>query len=454
MGKIYIKLIAMALALILSVSVVLMSSYAWLVLSANPVATGIQVAIGGGNTILTAPNIREVTEEGKVFCYPGQFSDKLNFGQRSEYTDLQGLGNLSPVSTTNGVDWFLPTYYSTNDELVQQGKVPNGALKDVSEFQVDSQLEYANLTVDQQTKIDKGSYIYLDFWVVSPGGDYYLRVSTGEGTTEGGSFVVDLMDPVQTDDGYSLENPVGSAAAAVRIGFLANEFQMFDESVARYKNSRFYDSRFSALKGLYFDPYAGSNDLEINRFTIYEPNGDYHPLYPDLNGAYVQTNALELVNGKIREEEKSLVDMNLTVQKASSWAMAQNSAGTTAIEQQFTTSLFSFAWQAMNEEEIMNRFYGNYLQGQFSTYVDKGQFLGNSHNLISRLRAGNGRVSSEELLLDNRGATDDVYIIKLERNVPQRIRMFIWLEGQDVDCVDSVGSTRFAVNVELAGGSE
>ena len=454
MSKIYIKLIAMALALVMSVSVVLMSSYAWLVLSANPVATGIQVAIGGGNTILTAPNVREVTEDGRVFCYPGQFSDKLNFGQRSEYTDLQGLGNLSPVSTSNGVDWFLPTYYSTNDEAVQQGKVPNGALKDVSEFQVDSQLEHANLTADQQTKIDKGSYIYLDFWVVSPGGDYYLRVSTGEGTTEGGSFVVDLMDPVQTDEGYSLKQPTGSAAAAVRIGFLANDAYVMDENVNRYQNSPGYDARFTYLKGTYQEPYTGAAYTADNRFTIYEPNGDYHPLYPDLDGSYVETKALELANGKIQEEKKSLVDMNLTVQKASSWAMAQNSAGTTAIEQQFKTSLFSFAWKTLNEEEILDRFYGNYLQGQFSTYVEKGQFLGSSHNLISRLKAGNGRISSEDLLLDNQGATDDVYIIKLERNVPQRIRMFIWLEGQDVDCVDRVGSTRFTVNVELAGGSE
>ena len=56
--------------------------------------------------------------------------------------------------------------------------------------------------------------------------------------------------------------------------------------------------------------------------------------------------------------------------------------------------------------------------------------------------------------LDTAGATEDVFIIELERNVPQRIRMFIWLEGQDVDCVDSVNSSSFMLNIELAGGSE
>ena len=52
------------------------------------------------------------------------------------------------------------------------------------------------------------------------------------------------------------------------------------------------------------------------------------------------------------------------------------------------------------------------------------------------------------------GATEDVVIIELEQNVPQRIRMFIWLEGQDIDCPASANSARFAVNIELAGGTK
>ena len=54
----------------------------------------------------------------------------------------------------------------------------------------------------------------------------------------------------------------------------------------------------------------------------------------------------------------------------------------------------------------------------------------------------------------DRDGEDDVYIIKLERNVPQRIRMFIWLEGQDVDCVNYVSTSSLVVNLELAGASE
>lgn len=115
MKKIYAKLILITVTLLMSVSVVAMSTYAWFVLSKNPVATGIQVAIGGGNTILIAPDITEVVN-GTVYHYPGKFSDKMNFAQYESYDYLKDLGGLNPVSTIDGINWFLPTYYSVTDE--------------------------------------------------------------------------------------------------------------------------------------------------------------------------------------------------------------------------------------------------------------------------------------------------------------------------------------------------
>ena len=67
MKKIYLKLIAISLTLILSVSVVAMSSYAWLVLSGNPAVSGIQVVIGGGNTILIAPELESLAAASAIY---------------------------------------------------------------------------------------------------------------------------------------------------------------------------------------------------------------------------------------------------------------------------------------------------------------------------------------------------------------------------------------------------
>ena len=448
MKKLYMKLISMVLVLILSISVLAASSYAWMVLSSSPAITGIQVAIGGGNTVLIAPNIQEMAADGTVFHYPGRFSDKMNFGYDSAYDYLKEIGNLNPVSTVNGVDWILPTYYSGSDTQVQQGLIPSGTLKDVADFMVDSELEYANLSAQETERIEKGHYVYLDFWVVSPANDYKLRVSTGVNEENGGSFVIDLLQPQVSALGYSLKNPEGSPASAMRVGFLANDLMVTDESMARYQQSQHFDNRFSLLKGFYQEPNTGTAYLDANRFTIYEPNGDYHPTNSDIDGYYVETKPLGLENGKISEMNLRERYEILTVQGKSSWVVPEGST-VTAIEQQFQTALHSGKWGDLSADEMSDRFYGGFLQGQLASYVQKGGFVQKTSNLYAQLASGNASLSDA-----NVGATDDVYIIELERNVPQRIRMFIWLEGQDVDCTEQICSSRFMVNIELACGDE
>ncbi len=438
MTKIYFKLIAMAIALLLSVTVLIMSSYAWMVLSSNPAATGIQVIIGGGNTILIAPNI-----EDSGYNYPGYFSDKLNFGTNPAYDYLDEIGGLTPVSTTNGIDWFMPAYYSGSDAEVQSGKVMSGVLKDVSEFKADSELSHANLSSDEKDMISEGNYIYLDFWVVSPSGNYTLRVSTGDEDSNGGSFVADLPEATETAESYTLSEPEGSAAAAIRIGFLANDSQLTDDTMNRYQASSYVDKRYTALKGIYSEPDSGTAYLSSDRFMVYEPNGDSHPEHPEIDGSYVQTKPLGYENGTITEIE-DFWD-HLSVQLSGEWVLAKNEEDT-VLEQKFQTALLSWSnLEDLTEKEISDRFYKEYLQSQISPYYRKGNFVGNSSNL---------RVPTENLdKIFDAGATENTYIVELEPNKPQRIRMFIWLEGQDIDCVDGIDASRFAVNIELAGAS-
>ena len=53
------------------------------------------------------------------------------------------------------------------------------------------------------------------------------------------------------------------------------------------------------------------------------------------------------------------------------------------------------------------------------------------------------------------GAAENAIIVATERNVPQRVRMFVWIEGQDVDCVSNtaIDQSQFSLNVELAGAT-
>lgn len=448
MKQIHLKLVSVILALMLSVSVVGASSYAWMVLSGNPAVAGIQVGIGGGSTVLIAPDITEEAKDGTVYHYPGRFSDKMHFGKQEAYAYLQEIGNLNPVSTVNGVDWILPIYYSGSDAEVRQGSVPSGTLKNISDFLVDSELTHANIPAGEKEKIEKGHYVYMDFWVVVPAGNYKLRVSTDVNGIDGGSFVIDLLEPQKGETEYTLCEPSGSAASAVRVGFLANDLILTDDTMTKYVASPYFDSRFHALKGLYQEPETGTAYINTNRFMIYEPNGDAHPAYPDLEGFYVETKPLGLEKGSI--VEKSIHGEGkaaLTVQGKSTWTIEADSTES-AILQRFKTAQFSGTWKDFNEEEVAEHFYGAYLQGQMSPYVNKGGFVAKTSNLYTQLASGKVSLTATE------GATDDAVIIELEKNIPQRIRMFIWLEGQDVDCIEQIATTGFAVNIELACGDE
>lgn len=459
MNKIYMKLVAMALALVLSVSVAAMASYAWLVLAQNPVATGIQVAIGGGNTILTAPDITKKVD-GEVIHYPGRFSSTMNFGREESYEYLKTLGNLTPVSTYNGIDWFLPAYYTANDKEVRDGRIPSGQLKSIQEFTIDGELQHANLPATETELIEKGNYLYLDFWVVAPGGDYTLRLSTPTqpGDDSGGSFVVDLLEPQRSAESYELVYPKGTASASVRVGFLANPYTITDQTMEHYINSGYYNEAYTSLRGLYLEPNSGTVYFEGDRFTIYEPNADSHPGNTALEGQYVMTNPIALVNGTITDDPDVLavyMKDRLTVQRTSLWQAGTAGNETRAIQERFKAFLMNLtpsALEGTNASALADRFYNEYLQGQITAYVDKAHFIKETKELYAY--ASGGTVLQSDLMNMGAGATEDVYIIKLQRNVPQRIRMFIWLEGQDIDCVESFTASRFAVNIELAGGNE
>ena len=438
MRKIYLKLIALSLMLAVSVTMVVAVSYAWVVMSTNPEVSGLQVTIGGGKTILVAADLtREV--DGAVYHYPDQFDDKLHFGQHESYAFLQDVASLMPVSTADGIHWFLPEYYDATDPQVQSGRIPVGQIKDITEFTMEATLGHANLTdVDEDSLID-GSYVYLDFWVVSPGTDCTLRVSvpTVEGDNSGGSFVLEQMQPEKTADGTRLVQQDSQAAAMFRVGFLTNTTTVLDDSMVHYLSSPGYDPQYRSLRGLYQEPGMMQGDWTDQRFTIYEPNADYHPGIEGKDGTYLATKPVGLVDGQPAEVS---VLKQVTVQRKSGWSTQDN--GETVLEQIYQSAIIGK--DQMNSQELREYFYDTYLQGLVEHFVDKGTFVKQSEFLFDGMDMD---------MAPTAGATDDVYIVKLERDIPQRIRMFVWLEGQDADCTNITQAASLILNLEFAGST-
>ncbi len=432
------KLLAATLAVIISIVLIVTVTYAWTTLSSAPLAEGIQISIGGGNTILLAPNVEQTV--GDAVCnYPGHFNDTLVFSKQSEYSYLKEIDSLSPVSTSDGVNFFIPSYYDITDEEVKNGEAAVGEVKSFADFKIDNELLYANRKSGQA---EGGHYVYLDFWVVSPGSDYTLRVARGD--ENGGSYVIELPKVVEGDSGYSLEETNNAFAASARIGFLANSNSVLDASYNCYQNSRYYNSSYKKLSGVYSQKGAYAPQLN-NRFTIYEPNGDY--TVGNEKRHYVETKPLGLVGEQIAPV--SVFD-RLTVQLKNNWVTKTENNIT--LDEMLAVSLSGKKVESAAQAESI--LYDSYLQGQFSPYVTRGSFVTETGKLSEKCEDDGAATELELASLETSGATEDVYITKLEKNVPQRIRMYVWIEGQDVDCIDSVQLGRVAISLELAASNQ
>lgn len=439
--------------LVVALVMVITTSFAWMTISDAPVVQGIQVTIAGSHTVLVAPDIAQ-TQGNQVLHYPGEFTDELNFLEYSQYDYLQEVGGLLPVSTADGENWYIPTYYMNNSPEVLAGDAYTGQLRPTTEFVQDNTLRYANLTSEQVQDSPEGHYVYLDFWVVSPADGYKLRISTGADSA--GSFVIDLPDPQQVDAQggvtYTLTGSNAQTAASVRVGFLINEDVLMDDSMLLYTQSENYNSQYTELQGIYADAGMGALELSTTRFTIYEPNGDLHPTeVQDANGNTVQTGQYVLTKPLGKGGVAADVQDRVSVQLTNTWAAAGE---TSMIQQQFITFMAGRSTAGETEQDLKTEFFRDWLQYQIYPYVTKGNFLASTGDLYTT--AGrDGIAQSEDIgALNQAGATEDVYMTELIGGVPQRIRMYIWLEGQDVDCITSAASGSFAISIELAGGNE
>ena len=433
-SKLFIAVIMLIIIVVIGVSV----SYAWVTLSSSPAVSGAQVTIAGGTTILLAPDLTSTQAENGnevIVHYPGEFSNNLIFSHYESYDYLSGLVGITPVSTADGVSWVLPSYNGAT-----------GLLNDLDEFTVDRTLRYANATDPHAG----GKYVYVDFWVVSPGSEYKLRVSTDVKSKEGSSLLE--LPSAKTDrdsfTGFSLESTTGEIESIARVGFLVNSEPANDLDTLAYTRSIGFESRYGKLLGRYSEPGDEPQLLAQNKFTIYEPNGGVH-VTPGLEqGSYSVTRPLGYDPFTQVISETDVSDI-LTVQTRSRWTMAGEER---LLDQMFQTAVSGVS--GLTEESATARFYQDYLQGQVMPYITTGEFFTRTETLYQN--AVNGYVSPTKVAenLTTSGATDDVYIIELERNTPQRVRMFIWLEGQDADCAtSSAGASGFVLNLELAGSN-
>lgn len=418
----HIKILASALLIVLSLSMLVMVTFAWYVMSTAPEVSGMQIKIGS-DTIRVAPDCTDASGQH----YPGAFQGVLETDTTAIPENFWGL---IPVSTADGKHWFSATYES----------LENGGDQKTDEYLEDTTLSSANLTARPKSG---GNYLYLDFWVVAPK-DYDLRVSTAtQGSGQSGSYVK-VFPQVKMDAArnYSLDETQRQAESSLRIGFLVNEDPA---EVDRYKNSHTYDTAYKILKGVYQEQ---GKELPTSKtsFTIYEPNCDWHADI-EINGQYKQTSPLAWKDGKVKPVTLESVQTKLAAQTSATWTQADNGTET-KLAQALQTALLDAKTtnrSITNGQSAGEYLLNQYLKGQLSGYITSGQFVKSTRDLKD------GTSLTDMTDMDKAGATTDAVIVSLKKNVPQRIRMFVWLEGQDIDCTNEAALKTLLLNLELAG---
>lgn len=417
----HIKILASALLIVLSLSMLVMVTFAWYVMSTAPEVSGMQIKIGS-DTIRVAPDCQD--ESGQH--YPGAFQGVLETDTNAIPENFWGL---IPVSTADGKHWFSATYESLENGGDQK-----------EEYLEDTTLSSANLTARPKSG---GNYLYLDFWVVAPK-DYDLRVSTAtRGSGQSGSYVK-VFPQVKMDaaGNYSLDETQRQAESSLRIGFLVNEDVVSGES---YKNSTNHDSAYKILKGVYQEQ---GKELPTSKtsFTIYEPNCDWHA-DTESNGHYNQTLPLAWKDGKVKPVTLESVQTKLAAQTSATWTRTDDGTQTKLAQALQTAMLEAKATdRSVTDAQSAGEYLLNqHLKGQLSGYITSGQFIENTGTLKD------GTSLTDMTDMDKAGATTDAVIVSLKKNVPQRIRMFVWLEGQDIDCTNEAALKTLLLNLELAG---
>ena len=220
-----------------------------------------------------------------------------------------------------------------------------------------------------------------------------------------------------------------------------------------YASSSEYIVDYKKLKGI----YGGSEDNY--KFMIYEPNGLIHTneglshclTDNGLQSVLVKNGEYHITKPIGYDDAGNLTSVNvanqLMVQTGSTWIRdIKNEMLLNTLYQQYLTDT---SIQKKSEDAAE---YYSYIDYSFLPYIDAGHLFENTWDLY--MYHEDGIVSEDSLsIMTQNNAITDSHLVVLEKNVPQRIRMFVWMEGQDVDCDVNGSGKSIALRLEFAGST-
>ena len=428
-------------------------------------------------------------------------TDKANGGKKFQYLrypkggneakasdDTSGAGNTSGSSSTTGTDGQVYSYYIYTDIYLR-----------TQEEETNVYLSLPNNSSSYFGKQDETEKNHYGSYVMS-----YKSTEAGDANADGTTNQADGSGTGGNASGNqeSVTLMEGGSETSARVGFLvlgeaddkgdyknpeqtetwinpndtqedtpffiyepnADRRSELDKSADEY-NSDIYVAGFAA-KTFYDNATQGN-------ISYQQANGYYFPTYPV---KVDNTTIMNTLSAKINElSNKTANEYNawarsinmdgdgdgnisvfpasrLLVQKSSTWKTsdstnASSSDGTTGGDTASTGGTAT----------VTGKNFDSTMLGSMGSFVNT-DWLYNKLNLPTSLTVGDDKNSNYTghitNISDNTTATDlrsSVSLTTLKKDKPQKIRLYFWLEGQDVDCWNDIADTDFLVNLEFVG---
>ena len=417
--------IAMACtAMLLSLAMLGLASFAWMTLSTNPEIRGLQFTINADRALL-------VSLDGVDYKQEVDMSPKF-----------KAFANvLRPVSTYDGEHWYVCDYDERTGDVKQDTirylANGEGCNVEIEKKENETDAEYAE-------RIKNSFYVYTDIYLKTEDESckVYLSSPNGNETAEEkqkghyGTYVMSYVNQEKS----AIKLITGGAETCARVGMMFNPTPTDDDS------------------GILTQPIVSNvtaNGVANKLFYIYEPNADKRSeldktdteyktdqyiigsfrskdeaVYEHSDGLYYQTYPVKYVaeNGDKTWEIARFPLNRLIVQETSKWKTKDQ------IPLEDITSL--------TKEGLNSNLIGKI--GQFAT--NTGQLYPSDPTKTLAYE----KVNMSGTTVDKESVSP-YPLCTLTKDKPVKVRLFFWIEGQDIDCWNDVAGTSFMVNLEFSG---
>lgn len=482
------KLNMTMIALVVSIIVLVMATFAWFVLSTNP-------EIKGMNFHVKAEQAIQVSQDGKNYSYSEDLSDQFD-----------NVGALVPASTVDGLNWFVCKYDMNGNVLQGQDdtfgtqfqymRFPSGGNVGVSADSAESgNTEDGTSTQDADASGDEGTtdtekekcyYIYTDIWLKTTeenGTEVYLSIPSNsadyvQDSTEDnhyGSYVMSYhVSETEDENGnkaQTIQLTEGGSETCARVGFqvlgesgneikesavTTNDFYIYEPNADRRSEADKTSDEYNADK--YVAGFT-AKDFFNNGFS--GADGSYIPTFPikvnSDTAKKLQTALTDITNDSDKKYDETVKGWNLDGEGKVEKSYKGYDGNISVFPADHLLAQRSSTWKQESDNDsqrtLTGKNFDSTMIGSMGRFLETSQLyanLGLNNKTLSNGNSDYSLVNSEGLEGMQRVQSTGP-IVTLTKDTPVKVRLFFWIEGQDVDCWNDIADTDFLVNLEFVG---